>query len=52
MDALAAGGRVIFFDDVGGGSIGEVPDCLSEMADSVAAFARALGLGSVYVSGW
>lgn len=53
LDALAAGGRVIVFDNVGvGGSTGEVPESISEMADSVAAFAQALGLGSVDVGGW
>lgn len=53
LDALAAGGRVIVFDNVGvGGSTGEVPESISEMADSVSAFAQALGLGSVDVGGW
>lgn len=49
LDALAAGGRVIVFDNVGvGGSTGE---SISEMADSGAAVAQALGLGSVDVGG-
>ena len=44
---------MIVFDNVGvGGSTGEVPESISEMADSVAAFAQALGLGSVDVGGW
>lgn len=44
---------MIVFDNVGvGGSTGEVPESISEMADSVSAFAQALGLGSVDVGGW
>jgi pimeloyl-ACP methyl ester carboxylesterase len=53
LDALASGGRVIVFDNAGvGGSAGEVPESISDMADTVAAFAQALGLTSIDLGGW
>jgi pimeloyl-ACP methyl ester carboxylesterase len=53
IDALASGRRVVTFDNTGvGGSSGETPDTVGQMARDAIAFIIALGLGQVDILGF
>jgi pimeloyl-ACP methyl ester carboxylesterase len=53
IDALASGRRVVTFDNTGvGGSSGETPDTMGQMARDAIAFITALGLGQVDILGF
>jgi len=53
IDALAPGRRVVTFDNTGvGGSSGETPDTVGQMARDAIAFITALGLGQVDILGF
>jgi pimeloyl-ACP methyl ester carboxylesterase len=53
IDALAAGRRVITFDNAGvGGSTGETPDTIEQMARDAIAFITALGLSRIDLLGF
>ena len=53
IDALASGRRVVTFDNTGvGGSSGETPDTVGQMARDAIAFITALGLGQVDILGF
>jgi len=53
IDALAPGRRVVTFDNTGvGGSSGETPDTVGQMARDAIAFITALGLGPVDILGF
>jgi len=53
IDALASGRRVVTFDNTGvGGSSGETPDTVGQMARDAIAFITALGLGQADILGF
>jgi pimeloyl-ACP methyl ester carboxylesterase len=53
IDALASGRRVVTFDNTGvGGSSGQTPDTVGQMARDAIAFITALGLGQADVLGF
>ena len=53
IDALAPGRRVVTFDNTGvGGSSGQTPDTVRQMARDAIAFITALGLGQVDILGF
>jgi pimeloyl-ACP methyl ester carboxylesterase len=53
IDALAAGRRVVTFDNTGvGGSSGKTPDTAGQMARDAIAFVTALGLGQADILGF
>jgi pimeloyl-ACP methyl ester carboxylesterase len=53
IDALASGRRVVTFDNTGvGGSSGQTPDTVGQMARDAIAFVTALGLGQVDILGF
>jgi pimeloyl-ACP methyl ester carboxylesterase len=53
IEALAPGRRVVTFDNTGvGGSSGETPDTVGQMARDAIAFITALGLGQVDILGF
>jgi pimeloyl-ACP methyl ester carboxylesterase len=53
IDALASGRRVVTFDNTGvGGSSGETPDTVGQMARDAITFITALGLGQVDILGF
>ena len=53
IDALASGRRVVTFDNTGvGGSSGQTPDTVGQMARDAVAFVTALGLGQVDILGF
>ena len=53
IDALAPGRRVVTFDNTGvGGSSGQTPDTVGQMARDAIAFVTALGLGQVDILGF
>ena len=53
IDALASGRRVVTFDNTGvGGSSGQTPDTVGQMARDAIAFITALGLGQVDILGF
>src|ERR1700730_848898 len=53
IDALAPGRRVVTFDNTGvGGSSGETPDTVGQMARDAVAFVTALELGQVDILGF
>jgi pimeloyl-ACP methyl ester carboxylesterase len=53
IDALAAGRRVVTFDNTGvGGSSGTTPDTVGQMARDAIAFITALGLGQADILGF
>ncbi len=53
IDTLASGRRVVTFDNTGvGGSSGETPDTVGQMARDAIAFITALGLGQVDILGF
>jgi pimeloyl-ACP methyl ester carboxylesterase len=53
IDALASGRRVVTFDNTGvGGSSGETPDTVGQMARDAIAFITALGMGQVDILGF
>jgi pimeloyl-ACP methyl ester carboxylesterase len=53
IDALASGRRVVMFDNTGvGGSSGQTPDTMRQMARDAIAFITALGLGQADILGF
>jgi pimeloyl-ACP methyl ester carboxylesterase len=53
IDALASGRRVVTFDNTGvGGSSGQTPDTMAQMARDAVAFITALGLGQADILGF
>src|ERR1700691_5309024 len=53
VDALAAGGRVVTFDNVGvGGTTGATPNSVREMAHGATAFIAAMGFEKVDLLGF
>jgi pimeloyl-ACP methyl ester carboxylesterase len=53
IDALASGRRVVMFDNTGvGGSSGQTPDTIRQMARDAVAFITALGLGQADILGF
>ena len=53
IDALASGRRVVMFDNTGvGGSSGQTPDTVGQMARDAVAFITALGLGQADILGF
>jgi pimeloyl-ACP methyl ester carboxylesterase len=53
IDALASGRRVVTFDNTGvGGSSGQTPDTVGQMARDAIAFITALGLGQTDILGF
>ncbi|MGE0220793.1 alpha/beta fold hydrolase [Mycolicibacterium sp.] len=53
LDALAAGRRVLLFDNIGiGATAGTVPDTVAGIADAAVDFITALGLDRVDLLGW
>jgi pimeloyl-ACP methyl ester carboxylesterase len=53
VDALASGRRVVAFDNTGvGGSSGQTPDTVGQMARDAIAFIAALGLGQADILGF